>query len=191
VVLALACSAVQRSGALSNGRRSSKPQPTLSRSRLLHAFGGALVTTLAAPRSVGAVDCLGEAEKAQGLIRKTLAQYAIDKDPTPLRPVAKTIAKPESPLRQCLERAYRLPDDQLDEKTRTHAKDAMEYAASVIEFDAFDRVWKSTQSKQSLSQYTPEGLAYSKKAFEAVDRELGLFVFGCRVKGRLYFGVSL
>ena len=31
---------------------------------------------------------------------------------------------------------------------------------------------------------------YSKKALEAVDRELGLFVFGCKVKGRSYFGVS-
>ena len=126
---------------------------TMPRSRWLRAAVG--TAALVIPREAGAVDCLGEAEKAQGLIRKTLAQYAIDRDPTPLRTVAKTIAKPESPLRQCLERAYRLPDDQLDEKTRTHAKDAMEYAASVIEFDAFDRVWKSTQSKQSLSQYNP------------------------------------
>ena len=150
-----------------------------------------------APRSAAqrsryepAVDCLGEAEKAQRLIRTTLAIYAEDGDPAPLRPVAKTIAKPESPLRQCLERAYYLPNDQLDEATRNHARDALEYAASVVEFDAFDRVWKTSQPKQSLTQYTAEGLQYSKRALEAVDRELGLFVFGCKVKGRSYFGVS-
>ena len=200
----LACSALlQHCAALSGaGRRPAKPAAevttppkpvprptTLSRSRLLRAFGGALVTTLA-PRNADAVDCLGEAEKAQRLIRTTLAIYAEDGDPAPLRPVAKTIAKPESPLRQCLERAYYLPNDQLDETTRNHARDALEYAASVVEFDAFDRVWKTSQPKQSLTQYTSEGLTYSKKALEAVDRELGLFVFGCKVKGRSYFGVS-
>ena len=161
---------------------------TLSRSHLLRAFGGAMITTL--PLRADAVDCLGEAEKAQRLIRTTLAIYAEDGDPAPLRPVAKTIAKPESPLRQCLERAYYLSNDQLDETTRNHARDALEYAASVVEFDAFDRVWKTSQPKQSLTQYTAEGLQYSKKALEAVDRELGLFVFGCKVKGRSYFGVS-
>ena len=67
---------------------------------------------------------------------------------------------------------------------------ALVCAASVVEFDAFDRVWKTSQPKQSLTQYTAEGLQYSKKALEAVDRELGLFVFGCKVKGRSYFGVS-
>ena len=200
----LACSLLlQHCAALSGaGRRPAKPAaevttppkpvpgpPTLSRSRLLRAFGGALATTLA-PRRADAVDCLGEAEKAQRLIRTTLAIYAEDGDPAPLRPVAKTIAKPESPLRQCLERAYYLSNDQLDETTRNHARDALEYAASVVEFDAFDRVWKTSQPKQSLTQYTAEGLQYSKKALEAVDRELGLFVFGCKVKGRSYFGVS-
>ena len=167
-------------------RRTELGTPTLSRKALLQAF---LATTLA-PRRAGAVDCLGEAEKAQRLIRTTLAIYADDGDPAPLRPVAKTIAKPDSPLRQCLERAYYLPNDQLDETTRNHARDALEYAASVVEFDAFDRVWKTSQPKQSLTQYTPDGLAYSKRALEAVDRELGLFVFGCKVKGRSYFGVS-
>ena len=176
----LACSALlQRCAALSGAGR--RP--------LLRALGGALVTTLA-PRRADAVDCLGEAEKAQRLIRTTLAIYADDGDPAPLRPVAKTIAKPDSPLRQCLERAYYLPNDQLDEATRNHARDALEYAASVVEFDAFDRVWKTSQPKQSLTQYTAEGLQYSKRALEAVDRELGLFVFGCKVKGRSYFGVS-
>ena len=167
-------------------RRTELGTPTLSRKALLQAF---LATTLA-PRRAGAVDCLGEAEKAQRLIRTTLAIYADDGDPAPLRPVAKTIAKPDSPLRQCLERAYYLPNDQLDETTRNHARDALEYAASVVEFDAFDRVWKTSQPKQSLTQYTAEGLQYSKRALEAVDRELGLFVFGCKVKGRSYFGVS-
>ena len=166
-------------------RRTGPSTPTLSRKALLQAF---VATTLAAPRRADAVDCLGEAEKAQRLIRTTLAIYAEDGDPAPLRPVAKTIAKPESPLRQCLERAYYLPNDQLDETTRNHARDALEYAASVVEFDAFDRVWKTSQPKQSLTQYTAEGLQYSKKALEAVDRELGLFVFGCKVKGRSYFG---
>ena len=199
----LACSLLlQHCAALSSaGRRPAKPaadvmtrpkpaaQPTtLSRSHLLRAFGGAMITTL--PLRADAVDCLGEAEKAQRLIRTTLAIYAEDGDPAPLRPVAKTIAKPESPLRQCLERAYYLSNDQLDETTRNHARDALEYAASVVEFDAFDRVWKTSQPKQSLTQYTAEGLQYSKKALEAVDRELGLFVFGCKVKGRSYFGVS-
>ena len=177
------------SAALSTGRRrpaTPGARPTLSRKALLQAF---VVTTLA-PRRADAVDCLGEAEKAQRLIRTTLAIYADDGDPAPLRPVAKTIAKPDSPLRQCLERAYYLPNDQLDETTRNHARDALEYAASVVEFDAFDRVWKTSQPKQSLTQYTAEGLQYSKKALEAVDRELGLFVFGCKVKGRSYFGVS-
>ena len=167
-------------------RRTELGTPTLSRKALLQAF---LATTLA-PRRADAVDCLGEAEKAQRLIRTTLAIYADDGDPAPLRPVAKTIAKPDSPLRQCLERAYYLPNDQLDETTRNHARDALEYAASVVEFDAFDRVWKTSQPKQSLTQYTAEGLQYSKRALEAVDRELGLFVFGCKVKGRSYFGVS-
>ena len=199
----LACSLLlQHCAALSSaGRRPAKPaadvmtrpkpaaQPTtLSRSHLLRAFGGAMITTL--PLRADAVDCLGEAEKAQRLIRTTLAIYAEDGDPAPLRPVAKTIAKPDSPLRQCLERAYYLPSDQLDEATRNHARDALEYAASVVEFDAFDRVWKTSQPKQSLTQYTAEGLQYSKRALEAVDRELGLFVFGCKVKGRSYFGVS-
>ncbi len=177
------------SAALSSGRRRPATpiaRPTLSRKALLQAF---LVTTLA-PRRADAVDCLGEAEKAQRLIRTTLAIYADDGDPAPLRPVAKTIAKPDSPLRQCLERAYYLSNDQLDETTRNHARDALEYAASVVEFDAFDRVWKTSQPKQSLTQYTAEGLQYSKRALEAVDRELGLFVFGCKVKGRSYFGVS-
>ena len=177
------------SAALSSGRRRPAKlatQPTLSRKALLQAF---LATTLA-PRRANAVDCLGEAEKAQRLIRTTLAIYADDGDPAPLRPVAKTMAKPDSPLRQCLERAYYLPNDQLDEATRNHARDALEYAASVVEFDAFDRVWKTSQPKQSLTQYTAEGLQYSKRALEAVDRELGLFVFGCKVKGRTYFGVS-
>ena len=177
------------SAALSSGRRrpaTPVARPTLSRKALLQAF---LATTLA-PRRADAVDCLGEAEKAQRLIRTTLAIYADDGDPAPLRPVAKTIAKPDSPLRQCLERAYYLSNDQLDEATRNHARDALEYAASVVEFDAFDRVWKTSQPKQSLTQYTAEGLQYSKRALEAVDRELGLFVFGCKVKGRSYFGVS-
>ena len=165
-------------------RRTGLSTPTLSRKALLQAF----VATTLAPRNANAVDCLGEAEKAQRLIRTTLAIYAEDGDPAPLRPVAKTIAKPESPLRQCLERAYYLSNDQLDETTRNHARDALEYAASVVEFDAFDRVWKTSQPKQSLTQYTAEGLQYSKKALEAVDRELGLFVFGCKVKGRSYFG---
>ena len=197
----LACSLLlQHCAALSGaGRRPAKPAAevttppkpvprptTLSRSHLLRAFGGAMITTL--PLRADAVDCLGEAEKAQRLIRTTLAIYAEDGDPAPLRPVAKTIAKPESPLRQCLERAYYLSNDQLDETTRNHARDALEYAASVVEFDAFDRVWKTSQPKQSLTQYTAEGLQYSKKALEAVDRELGLFVFGCKVKGRSYFG---
>ena len=201
-LLVFAACTLQRCAALSGaGRRPAKPaadvmtrpkpaaQPTtLSRSHLLRAFGGAMITTL--PLRADAVDCLGEAEKAQRLIRTTLAIYAEDGDPAPLRPVAKTIAKPESPLRQCLERAYYLSNDQLDETTRNHARDALEYAASVVEFDAFDRVWKTSQPKQSLTQYTAEGLQYSKKALEAVDRELGLFVFGCKVKGRSYFGVS-
>ena len=141
------------SAALSSGRRrpaTPGARPTLSRKALLQAF---VVTTLA-PRRADAVDCLGEAEKAQRLIRTTLAIYADDGDPAPLRPVAKTIAKPDSPLRQCLERAYYLPNDQLDETTRNHARDALEYAASVVEFDAFDRVWKTSQPKQSLTQYT-------------------------------------
>ena len=182
---ALSSSARQRSP--TRRRRTELGTPTLSRKTLLQAF---LATTLAAPRRADAVDCLGEAEKAQRLIRTTLVIYADDGDPAPLRPVAKTIAKPDSPLRQCLERAYYLPNDQLDEATRNHARDALEYAASVVEFDAFDRVWKTSQPKQSLTQYTAEGLQYSKRALEAVDRELGLFVFGCKVKGRSYFGVS-
>ena len=181
---ALSSSARQRSP--TRRRRTELGTPTLSRKALLQAF----VATTLAPRNANAVDCLGEAEKAQRLIRTTLAIYAEDGDPAPLRPVAKTIAKPESPLRQCLERAYYLSNDQLDEATRNHARDALEYAASVVEFDAFDRVWKTSQPKQSLTQYTAEGLQYSKKALEAVDRELGLFVFGCKVKGRSYFGVS-
>ena len=181
---ALSSSTRQRSS--TRRRRTELSTPTLSRKALLQAF---LATTLA-PRRADAVDCLGEAEKAQRLIRTTLAIYSEDGDPTPLRPVAKTIAKPDSPLRQCLERAYYLPNDQLDEATRNHARDALEYAASVVEFDAFDRVWKTSQPKQSLTQYTAEGLQYSKRALEAVDRELGLFVFGCKVKGRSYFGVS-
>lgn len=57
------------------------------------------------------------------------------------------------------------------------------YTASVVEFDAFDRLWKTNQPKQSLTQLTPGGLAYSRRAFEAADRELGLFVFGLRVRG--------
>ena len=181
-----ACSSALRCASHSSARRrrTELGTPTLSRKALLQAF---LITTLA-PRRADAVDCLGEAEKAQRLIRTTLAIYADDGDPAPLRPVAKTIAKPDSPLRQCLERAYYLPNDQLDEATRNHARDALEYAASVVEFDAFDRVWKTSQPKQSLTQYTAEGLQYSKRALEAVDRELGLFVFGC--KGRSYFGVS-
>ena len=201
-LLVFAACTLKRCAALSGaGRRPAKPAadvttppkpvprpPTLSRSHLLRAFGGAMITTL--PLRADAVDCLGEAEKAQRLIRTTLAIYAEDGDPAPLRPVAKTIAKPESPLRQCLERAYYMSNDQLDETTRNHARDALEYAASVVEFDAFDRVWKTSQPKQSLTQYTAEGLQYSKKALEAVDRELGLFVFGCKVKGRSYFGVS-
>ena len=186
---ASACAALSRSTrhrSPTRRRRTELSTPTLSRKALLQAF---LATTLA-PRRADAVDCLGEAEKAQRLIRTTLAIYADDGDPAPLRPVAKTIAKPDSPLRQCLERAYYLPNDQLDETTRNHARDALEYAASVVEFDAFDRVWKTSQPKQSLTQYTAEGLQYSKRALEAVDRELGLFVFGCKVKGRSYFGVS-
>ena len=89
------------------------------------------------------------------------------------------------------ERAYYLPSDQLDEATRNHARDALEYAASVVEFDAFDRVWKTSQPKQSpYAVCLPWRTQYSKRALEAVDRELGLFVFGCKVKGRSYFGVS-
>ena len=72
-------------------RRRTAGTPTLSRKALLQAF---LATTLA-PRRADAVDCLGEAEKAQRLIRTTLAIYADDGDPAPLRPVAKTIAKPD------------------------------------------------------------------------------------------------
>ena len=86
------------SAALSSGRRrpaTPVARPTLSRKALLQAF---VVTTLA-PRRADAVDCLGEAEKAQRLIRTTLAIYADDGDPAPLRPVAKTIAKPDSPIK--------------------------------------------------------------------------------------------
>ena len=102
--------------------------------------------------------------------------------------MAKTIAKPDSPLRQCLSRPTTSRTTSFDETTRNHARDALEYAASVVEFDAFDRVWKTSQPKQSLTQY-PRGPS-TRNMLEAVDRELGLFVFGCKVKGRSYFGVS-
>jgi len=48
-----------------------------------------------------------------------------------------------------------------------------------VEFDAFDKLTKTHEPKAS-QRYTPAKLDYSLRAYEAADRELGLFAFGLR-----------
>ena len=48
-----------------------------------------------------------------------------------------------------------------------------------MEFDAFDKLSKEYEPKAS-QRYPAAAKEYSRKAFEAADRELGLFIFGVR-----------
>ena len=145
----------------------------LTRSHMLRA---AIATTLC-PRPAAARDCFVVTAGARATIRETLDNYERSQDPSNLRPVAKDLMRQGGPLRECLDSASRL--EALPEATRFHARDAMEYIASVVEFDAFDKLTKEYEPKAS-QMYTPQKLSYSLRAFEAADRELNLFAFGLR-----------
>jgi hypothetical protein len=145
----------------------------LTRSHMLRA---AIATTLC-PRPAAARDCFVVTAGARATIRETLENYERSQDPSNLRPVAKDLMRQGGPLRECLDSASRL--EALPEATRFHARDAMEYIASVVEFDAFDKLTKEYEPKAS-QMYTPQKLSYSLRAFEAADRELNLFAFGLR-----------
>jgi hypothetical protein len=145
----------------------------LTRSHVLRA---AIATTLC-PRPAAARDCFVVTAGARATIRETLDNYERSQDPSNLRPVAKDLMRQGGPLRECLDSASRL--EALPEATRFHARDAMEYIASVVEFDAFDKLTKEYEPKAS-QMYTPQKLSYSLRAFEAADRELNLFAFGLR-----------
>ena len=62
----------------------------------------------------------------------------------------------------------------------------MEYTASVVEFDAFDKLSKEYEPKAS-QRYNSREREYSRRAFEAADRELRAFIFGARRSDVQYF----
>ena len=97
----------------------------LTRSHVLRA---AIATTLC-PRPAAARDCFVVTAGARATIRETLDNYERSQDPSNLRPVAKDLMRQGGPLRECLDSASRL--EALPEATRFHARDAMEYIASV------------------------------------------------------------
>ena len=97
----------------------------LTRSHMLRA---AIATTLC-PRPAAARDCFVVTAGARATIRETLDNYERSQDPSNLRPVAKDLMRQGGPLRECLDSASRL--EALPEATRFHARDAMEYIASV------------------------------------------------------------
>ena len=97
----------------------------LTRSHMLRA---AIATTLC-PRPAAARDCFAVTAGARATIRETLDNYERSQDPSNLRPVAKDLMRQGGPLRECLDSASRL--EALPEATRFHARDAMEYIASV------------------------------------------------------------
>ena len=151
----------------------------LSRSVFLRraaAFGTAALT-VSSPAPGRAADCLAIVAGARQTIQDTLHSYDESLDPAILRPVSKDLMRQGGSLRTCLTDASRL--EVLDERTRDHARDAMEYIASVVEFDAFDKLTKDYEPK-AAQMYTKEKLDYSLRAFQAADRELGLFAFGFR-----------
>ena len=89
-------------------------------------------------------------------------------DPSKLRPVAKELLN--GPLRKCLTNAL------ANKKVADHARNAMEYIATVVEFDALDKLSKDHQPKASKI-YTKQKLDFSIKAYRAADNELASYIF--------------
>ena len=85
--------------------------------------------------------------------------------PKDLRPTAKALVTGR--LGQCIAR------------TNPHGRDAIEYIASVVEFDAFDKLTKDYEPKRAL-MYTPAKIQYSLRAYRAASRELYLYLFDRR-----------
>lgn len=83
-------------------------------------------------------------------------------DPKELRPTAKALVNGR--LGACIDRS------------NPHGRDAIEYLASVVEFDAFDKLTKNYEPKRAL-MYTPAKIDYSLRAFRAASRELYLYLF--------------
>lgn len=151
---------------------------TMPRAPLLRGAAAAFVASKIAPAPANAYpDCLAATAGARERIRETLDAYEATRDPAPLRPAAKDLMREDGAFRVCLTEASRR--SALDEATRYHARDALEYIASVVEFDAFDKLTKAYEPKAS-QRYTPAKVDYSLGALRAADRELGLFAFGVR-----------
>lgn len=85
-----------------------------------------------------------------------------------MRPMVKSLL--QGPLRGCLQTAALAND-----AYAPHARDALEYLATVVEFDAFDKLTKEYEPKQA-NAYTPAKIDYSLRALRAADRELGLWL---------------
>jgi len=113
----------------------------------------------------GGVDCEEAALAGRRKIAVAVTLATEKGDPQSLRPTAKALLK--GPLGRCLEEAG--PGDGA---LARHARNAREYIATVVEFDAYDKLWKDHQSKAS-TRYTKEKVDYSVRAYGAADRELG------------------
>ena len=100
--------------------------------------------------------------------------------------MAKTIAKPD--LHASAWSGLLPPNEPFDERRGNHARDALEYAASVVEFDAFDRVWKTSQPPRSDAVHAMalrnQAKAWSRRPGAGAVR---LWLQG---QGEPYFGVS-
>eukprot|EP00611_Tribonema_gayanum_P029485 TRINITY_DN78_c2_g1_i2.p1 TRINITY_DN78_c2_g1~~TRINITY_DN78_c2_g1_i2.p1 ORF type:complete len:266 (-),score=93.87 TRINITY_DN78_c2_g1_i2:492-1226(-) len=66
------------------------------------------------------------------------------------------------------------------EGAQDRARDAVEYLASVVEFDAWDRFKKDYTSSVAINNMTPEKLKFMAQALQAAVRELDAYL--------LYFG---
>ncbi|KAJ1461859.1 hypothetical protein M885DRAFT_507021 [Pelagophyceae sp. CCMP2097] len=151
----------------SAGVRPSRGPAPLRRAFAFRA-AAVLVSPLAAPSCWARYDCLETARRARTDIQDLLEFFEETKDPSPLRPTAKAILN--GPLRGCLNDAVARGD-----AAAPHARDALEFIATVVEFDAYDKLTKEYEPKSS-QVYTPAKIEYSLKALRAADRELASFV---------------
>ena len=115
-------------------------------------------------------ECSAVATEARAKIA-SVVKAAQDNDVSALRPTAKVLLQ-KGDLRSCLEAAARGPDANLAD----HAQNALEYIASVVEFDAFDKLTKDYQPKASQA-YSREKIDFSLRAYGAADRELVSYIF--------------
>lgn len=128
-----------------------------------------IVGSLLSATSTRGADCITSCRDAREKIAATIAEVEATGKPTLMRPMVKSLLS-QGELRGCLSQAARAHD-----AYASHARDALEYLATVVEFDAFDKLTKDYQPKQA-EVYTPAKLEYSLRALRAADRELRLWL---------------